>query len=224
MNLDTLKNQWASQDSGFEISVTVRMKGVKAPSRSGLNWLLRRHSAFVLFNQALTAACIVCNGIFIGNHYREARFLIPAIILHLAMIGLIVADAFQHEAISKMNFTGSLVDVQKKVEKLAVLRVRIHQFIFLLAPAFWPVVLILLLEGLLGLDAYAVFPTSWLVWNFVFGLLWIPFVLLIARLFGERFSKTGFGKIVIDDLTGKRVLRAREWLKKLAEAESESQS
>lgn len=224
MNLDNLKTQWSAQDSGFDIEVTIRLKMAKKPSRAGLNWLLRRHSVFVLFNQLMTAVCIVCNGIFIGNHYHEARFLIPAIILHLAMIGLIVADAFQHEAVSKMNFDGPLSEVQKKVEKLAVLRVRITQFIFLLAPAFWPVLLVLLLKGLLGVDAYAVFPPSWLVANLVFGLLWIPFAWFIARTFGERFSKTRFGKSVIDDLTGKRILRAREWLKELADLESESES
>jgi hypothetical protein len=219
MNLDNLKTQWSAQDFGFDIEVSVRLNVARKPTRTGLNWLLRRHSLFVLFNQALVALCIICNGVFIGNHFREPRFLIPAIVLHLAMIGLIVADAFQHEAISKMNFDGPLAEVQKKVEKLAILRVRITQFIFLLAPAFWPVLLVLLLKGLLGVDAYAVFPPSWLVGNVAFGLLWIPFAWFIARTFGERFSNTRFGKAVIDDLTGKRILRAREWLKELADLE-----
>lgn len=219
MNLDTLKTQWSAQDSGFDIEVTIRLKTAKKPTRTGLNWLLRRHSLFVFFNQAMVAFCIVLNGVFIGNHFREPRFLAPAIILHLAMIGLIVADAFQHEAVSKMNFDGPLSEVQKKVEKLAILRVRINQFIFLLAPAFWPVLLVLLLKGLLGIDAYAVFPASWLIANIAFGLLWIPFAWFIARIFGERFSKTRFGKSVIADLTGKRLLQAQARLKELADLE-----
>jgi hypothetical protein len=219
MNLDTLKNQWAAQDSGFDIEVAIRVKTAGKRSRTGLKWLLRRHSLFVLFNQAMVAVCIVLNGIFIGNHFRETRFLIPAIVLHLAMIGLIVADAFQHEAVSKMNFDGPLADVQKRIEKLAILRVRINQFIFLLAPAFWPVLLVLLLKGMLGVDAFAVFPPLWLIANVAFGLLWIPFAWFIVRTFGERFSKTRFGKSVIDDLTGKRLLRARAWLKELADLE-----
>ena len=81
-----------------------------------------------------------------------------------------------------------------------------------LSPLLWPLLLIVGLKGLLGLDAYAVLGLPWLGMNLLFGLVFVPLAVGLARLLGRRFGSSPRFQGLLDDLAGRSLREAREAL------------
>ncbi len=222
MNIDDLKTQWAAQDRVLETSFTIRVNADRLKKIGLAKSAFRRLSGYVIFNQAVNILAIILNGIFIGNHFQEPRFLVPAILLDLGLIGMIVANAFHWEALSKVDYHGPVKAIQETVERLKVLRVRITQCVVLLSPLFWLPLLVVGLKGLLGIDAFRVFEPWFWVANGLFGLLWIPLALLVAKRFGHRFSNSAFGRQFIEEIGGSSLMTAKRHLDELSRLEREA--
>jgi hypothetical protein len=230
MNLENMKQEWAAQEPAIEAGFNLRseLQGLirtelrRAEDISKTKSAFRRVTLYVLLDQSMTVAGLVLNGIFIGNHYREMRFLLPAIVLHLALLGLIVAGAFQHEALSRINFDGPITEIQARVERLRILRIRITQAVCLLSPLLWLPLLVVGLRGVVGIDAYRVFDLTFWIANLLFGLAWIPFAIGIARRFGGRFSSSRIGRQIVEDITGSSLAEARRHLRDLAGHDDQS--
>jgi hypothetical protein len=221
MTLENFTAQWSAQNAGLETEFPMHVTLRRAHIRMKAKRALWRHSFWVATHQLSLVLCIVLNGAFLGNHYGEIKFLIPSVALHLAMLGLIVAAAFQHQAVARMNFDGPIVEVQKRAEWLGVLRIRITQSVVLLSPTLWTPALIVAAKGFFDVDLYATLPAAYLVATFLFGLAWIPCALLTAKRFGERFSQTRFGKSLVESLAGRTVQEAKARLQELADLEGD---
>ncbi|NTU84557.1 MAG: hypothetical protein HGA45_35205 [Chloroflexales bacterium] len=108
--------------------------------------------------------------------------------------------------------------------RLAALRVRsLRQLVWLYAclPLLWPPLLIVAMQGLLGLDAYVLFGLPYLAVNLLVGLACVPLVLWLARALAPRVAHLPVLQRLIDDLTGRSLREALDALDAAAAFERE---
>lgn len=95
MELDDLKASWQKMDRrpdsepGFDARILRELK--RGRTRFGLRQMLWL-PLFELGSSLLAALCV---GTFLGNHFSELRFALPAVVLHIAAVLTIVASAWQ---------------------------------------------------------------------------------------------------------------------------------
>jgi hypothetical protein len=101
-----------------------------------------------------------------------------------------------------MDYSQPIAVLQKRLELLRKLRIRYVQAIFLTMTLAWVPIVIVVMKGALGVDAYQAFPTSWLVGNVAVGFAILAVGYWLARHFGPRFTSTAFGRQFLRDLAG----------------------
>jgi MFS family permease len=220
MNLDELRNDWMAEHE--QLASRVRLHGAwlrEAQAGRG-NAALGRLTRRLWLALGLNVLLAGLLGGFMGKHLGELRFLGPALVLHVFTIGLIVSAAWQLVAIRRLDFNAPILTSQRQLEALRIHRIRETKWTLFLAPLLWVPLLVVGLKVLAGVDAYAVFPASWLVANLLFGLACIPLLWWASRRFSERFSSSPVLQRVMDDVAGRNLREARQYLARLAEFET----
>jgi serine/threonine-protein kinase len=121
-------------------------------------------------------------GSFLAAHITEPRFFVPALMLQLFAVVQLALHIHKLVVLRSLDYSEPVVSIQKR---LAALRVRsLRQLVWLYAclPLLWPPLLIVVMQGLLGLDAYVLFGLPYLAVNLLVGLACVPLVLWLARI------------------------------------------
>lgn len=92
---------------------------------------------------------------------------------------------------------------------------------FLLAPLLWIPLLVVAMKGLLGLDAYVIFDTGWLVANALIGIGVIPLMLWVSKRYGDRWHHWSWVQTLMDDIAGRNLKKASAFLEELSIFERE---
>ena len=111
-----------------------------------------------------------------------------------------------------IDYAAPVIEQQKQLERLRVLRIRKSKWILLLAPLLWTPLFIFGLS-LLGFDAGRL-GAPYLLANLAFGIAVIPVLLWLSRRPAVQRSRL-FGQFA-DDLAGRSLVRARAQLASLA--------
>jgi hypothetical protein len=205
MELDDFKTAWTEQDA-----VLVNARAMRSIVRT--EHALRRHERSVIYELISNAVALLLIGSFLGDHLAEPRFLAPAIVLHLFVIGLTIACARQLVLLRNVDPAEPVVEMQKRVERVRIARIRMTQATLIAAPLLWTPLLIVVMKGLFGADAWDLFGTKWMMANLLFGALVVFAMLAIAR-------RVRGG--VMDDLAGRTLQTARQHLDDVAQFERE---
>ena len=157
-------------------------------------------------------------GGFLYDHRAEPRFLAPALLLHVGLILSLVAQAAGLALARGVDYDGPVAATQRRVARLALLRARTTQWIFLTAPLLWIPLLIVFCRGPLHVDPYRFLDRTWLVGNLAFGVAFIPLALWASRRLERRFGRSR----VLRALSGSNLRSASALYRDLAEFEGES--
>lgn len=209
MNLDDFKSSWIANDR--QLDDTLRLN-LKLHALGGAETALQRHQRFVVIELILNVLLLLAVGSFVGDHLAEPRFLLPALVLHLAAIALTAACVRQIVLISGIDYSEPLISIQTRVERLNIERIRMTQWTFISAPLLWTPLLIVSLKALLGLDAWAVLDPTWLFANVLFGIVFLGVMLWAARHAASRFPHSPRLQRLADDLSDRSLLVARKSL------------
>lgn len=205
MELDDLKATWMEN-----ARAAVRINARALHSLTRAEGALQRHRYSVIVELCGNAMVLLLLGSFIARHGAEARFLVPALALHLGTIALTIACIRQLALIGAVDYGQPVLAIQRAVEQMRIEWIRTTKWTFVTAPLLWVPLLIVSMKGLLGLDAWAILDTGWLVANLAFGAALIPLLLLIARRYRGR---------LMDDLAGRSLTAARQSLQQLSRFE-----
>ncbi|HKQ57316.1 MAG TPA: hypothetical protein VJY35_05575 [Candidatus Eisenbacteria bacterium] len=218
MELEALKAQWDACDrrltESLHLNARLLRATLEARSRAPLRWL----GAGIVVELVLSALLVVALGGFVADHIREPRFVLPALVLDLAMIAMLGVCIHQLVALARIDFGTPVVALQRELERLRVLRIRVTQWTFVLAPLLWTPMLIVLLRAV-RVDAYAVLPAAWLAGNLAVGIAAIPVLLWVARRMAARFQGAPWLQGLMDDIAGRSLIEARSFLGQLADLE-----
>ncbi len=202
MNLDDMKQLWEAQDRKLDASIRLNTRLLQMPVLNKAETALGRLSVLLWIELLLGLGLAILLGSFGADHVAEARFLIPSVVLHLSVILLMIDGGYQLFAIRSLDYSAPIVEIQKRLGSLRIQRIRATQLTFLFAPLLWVPLLVVSLKGLLGLDAYAIFSSGWLVANVLFGLAVIPLALWISRRYADRMDRSPFVQSLMRDLAG----------------------
>ena len=221
MELDDLKTAWQKVDRRPESEPGFDARLLRELKRGRTRFGLRQMLWLPLFELGSGLLAALCVGTFLGNHFIELRFALPAVVLHVAAVLTIVASTWQVVRIRRIDYAAPAIAIQRELALLRALRIRPTQGILVLSPLLWVPLAIVAAKGLFGLDVYRAFGTPWLATNVAFGLAVIPLAIWVTRRFGDRFERSRIGRRLADDIAGRSLVSTMAELDELARFEKE---
>jgi hypothetical protein len=222
MELQDLKDRWNEYDRKLDANLRLNTRVLREFGLNRVGSSLRRLTRVIVFELLMGLLAAVLLGSFIADHLGEMRFLVPALVLDVFVIYFIGWSIRQWVALGSVDYGESIVTIQRKLELLKIDRIRMTKWVFLLSPLLWTPLLIVSVEGLIGLDAYATFDTAWLVSNFVFGLAVIPLMLWLSKRYADRLRGSSLARRVVDALADRSLNEATGFLGSLSSFEREN--
>jgi len=221
MNLDDLKDKWADYDRKLESSIRLNVSVLRQSVLRQVNSSLQRLFRFIVVELCINCAMVIWLGMFIGNHVGELKFIMPAIALDLFALSLVVFGVHQWVALGSVDYSASIVVIQKKLELLRLYRIRATKWTLLLTPLIWIPLLIVTLKGLFGVNAYALFDSGWIAMNLLFGVAMIPLMICAARRYAHRMQRSPIIQRLMNDIAGRNLMAATTYLNELSQFERE---
>ncbi len=220
MTIDELRAEWSALDAKVTRSMMLHATVVREQAATRAGVALRGIAAATWLELFLNLVAVVWLGDFAWAHRDAPRFLVPALALDAGAVAIIIAEARQLAIILGLDYGAPIVTNQRRLEGLRVARIAKTKWIVLLAPLAWTPLLVVALEGFLGVDAYSV-SVAWLVCNLLFGILAIPVLVWIARRAATRLPRSPFLRAVLDDVAGRSLVRATAFLDEIARLAAE---
>jgi hypothetical protein len=223
MDLDTLKEKWAEHDRKLDVSIRLNRQLLMATNMNRVRSPLRRFSFSMGLGALIGLIGPVILGPFIYQHWDEPRFALPAVILHVWVIANLAASIRQMAMALQIDYDKPIAVIQKQLESLRVLRIRITQWALLTGQVVWWIpFLIVALKGFWDMDAYDVFGTAFLLANLAVGLAIIPLAIWVSRKFEDRMGRSPIMQRLMRELAGSNLNAATGFLATLSEFETET--
>ncbi len=223
MELDALKEKWAEYDRKLDVSIRLNRQLLMAANMNRLRSPLRRFAFSVGLGGLIGLIGPVILGRFIYQHWAEPRFALPAVVLHLWVIASVAASIRQMAMALRIDYDQPIAVIQKQLESLRVLRIRVTQWALLTGQVvWWMPFLIVALKGLWDLDAYKLFGTAFLLTNLAVGLATIPLAIWASKKFGDRMGRSPIIQRLMRELAGYNLNAATARLATLSEFENET--
>jgi hypothetical protein len=222
MDIEELKTKWQALDDRVQSleRVNARLSGEVKKERTGR--LIRRDDWQMLPSILLDALAVLLLGSFIADHHREARFLVPALMLQLFVLGLVIVRVRHRVLLHRIDYDAPVLANQRRLEHVRVGRFRMMKLIFVVAPLLWTPLLIVSLKALFGVDAYRVLGLPYLLANVAFGVAAIPVLSALAGWGARKLEGRPALKRICDDLAGRSLSDAIRYLDSLVEFEQEA--
>jgi len=221
MELDDMKQHLERLDGTLDATLRLNRSVLDQRILDKVDKALRRLGWALGIELALGVVTVLLTGSFVADRVREPRFLVPGLVLHLFAIAQI-AMLVRHTVVTRrIDFGAPIVEIQRRIETLRVSMIRTTLWTFLLAPLLWTPLLIVGLEGLFGVDAYAVLGAPYLAANLAVGLALIAIGLLVSRLFADRLSGSPVVRRLMGDLAGTNLAAAQGFLASLSRFEKD---
>jgi hypothetical protein len=216
MTFEDLQEHWKHQDAKLETILHLNIAQLGATQFASMSAALDRVRRSIWIELLLNAAAVLMLGPFIADNIGDLRYAAPAVALHICAIVLVATSISQLVALQRIDYACPVLDVQRRLTRLKISRVRTTKWILLLAPAFWTPLLIVTLKGLMGVDGYAAFDAGWIAVNGFGSLAFIPLMLWAAHRFGDRLSRSPLLRELANDLAGRSLNEASAFADKLA--------
>ena len=219
MELDDMKQAWARMELRQEatdnlLRADLRERHVET-SRRAMRWSLLWQGLEI----AAWTAFVIWVATFWVAHRHTPHLLVMGLLLHVYGIAAIWSSATQLFLLTRIYLFDAPVLVQQR--RLAQLRrFRFYSTLLLGLPwwCLWLLVPLVALVDFAGVDLYAV-SSGWIWSNMVVGLAGIGICLWLARRFAGRPIRSAFLQRMVDDMSGRSLLRASRQLDEIARFE-----
>ena len=221
MELDDLRQSWAEVNRRLDTSMRLNARLLDEAVLNRAERATRRLTRLLLIELLVNIVAVVWLGSFLAANLSDPRFVVPAAVLDLCVIGLLIAGIRQLAAVGGVDYSQPVLVIQKRLESLRAERIRATMFTLVAAPLLWTPMFIVALKGLFGVDAYLVFSVAWLISNVVFGLLVVAIAVLISRHYAGRTQTSEFLQGLMQALAGQSLATASEFVASIARFEEE---
>ncbi|MDB4967510.1 MAG: hypothetical protein JWN44_3199 [Myxococcales bacterium] len=224
MDIEELKRLWQEMDRKLDAGLTLNRRAVRALDLATVRTALGRLAWVVAFELAVNLVGVVALGSYAADRVGSGawRMALPAVALMLGGIALLAVGARQWTALRALDYAAPLVAMQKQVEAIRMGRIRLTAWILLVAPLAWTPLLIVALDALLGIDAYARLGAAYLAANMAFGVAVLVGMRWASRRFAHRMSRSRVLTRIMKDVAGHNLAVAEEFLRTLAAFENDA--
>lgn len=218
IDLDEMKQVWAQQDSRLDESLRMNRQLLSATVLNKTRTAMQRMALWLGIEGFVWFTIVVWLGSFVYAHIGVGRLAVSAIALDVYAIAMLAATLRQIVAARQIDYAEPVFGIQRQLEKLRILRVRITVRTLLGGTIVWAPAMIVVCKAFLDLDVNS---TAWLWANILFGLALVPLELWLSKKFGDRMDGSPFLQRVMKDITGHNLNAAFTSLTKLAAFEKE---
>lgn len=222
VELDELKGQWAEYgrklDASIHLSNQVLRENRMIRLGSNLKWAFRG----VLLEQLMSIPALAFLAIFIRNHISEPRYVIPAAVLDLFAIYSVISCGWQMGTLSNIDYSQPVVAIQKKIQKVKLVRLATVKWGFLLWPVLWIPFTIVFFRGIFGIDGYVMFRGSRLAIDLAVGAAISGLLYLASKRLAGRVNRSPVARRILDELAGRNLSKATKFLGELTAFEKEN--
>jgi hypothetical protein len=213
MELDEMKQMWTEHDRKLDESIRLNKQLLTAANLDGARSALQRLMFFLSLGAVIWLAIVVALGNFIHEHVTTLRLALPAVASDLFAIGMLAATVAQLACIRQIDYGKPVTTIQRQLGRLRVLRIRTVQWGLLAGTVVWAPFLIVISKAFLGVrDFSAPWFWTWFWANVTFGLSLIPLALWLSKRFGDRMERFPFVHRLMDDIAGRSLNEASDFL------------
>ena len=215
--LDAMKLKWAEQDRKLDLNIRLNRRLLLATNLNRAQTPLRRMAFFLGLEAAIGLVVAMLTGTFIYDNIGDARFLVPGLALHIWVIANTAAAIRLMVMAIQIDYDEPIAGIQKQLEKLRALRIRVTQWALLTGQlVWWAPFMIVALKGFFGVDVYRFVDVNFIVVNLLFGVAIIPVAIWLSRKYGERMVQYSFMQRLVRDLAGYNLNAATGSLAKIS--------
>ena len=217
MELDELKAAWDELsrrlDASEALALETRRETKLAKARSQLRPLAWGQGVQALF-WTVTIATVIAP--FWVEHRAVTHLFVAGIVMHVYAVAAIVLSVRQLFQIVAVDYTKSVVDLQRHLACLR--RSRIRQQLWLGLPwwVLWVVATMIGAQRLFGIDLYGNSP-GWLNLSMGIGCIGIVVTLWLPRVIDSTPRGSRFVQRALDDLAGRTLQRASRQIDEVAQ-------
>lgn len=220
MELDDLKAPWEAMDrrlQAMESLLSSLAEAKRADRLARSRSKLRLVRAVLSFELAFGVLVALPVGSYLVDHLATVRFALPAAILHLMAIALIGTATWQLVRLAAVDFAGPVVETQRRLAEIRLVRARTHRWSLFAAPLLWAVFVVVVPHGLGGNDVYRDPGLPWVVGNFAVGVV----ALAVAGWLVRRYPDAAFLRRLGQNWTGRRLAKVADLLDEVESFERE---
>jgi hypothetical protein len=165
-------------------------------------------------------------GAVIYNHLPLLHFVLAAGIIYLFALDQTIFLIYHLRKVLQLNYDAPIIDIQKRVERIKIHRIRILMVTRFSYALLWVPVLIVGAEILIGVDLYAYLNGMWLLIQVLIGFIFIGFGAWLSKRFvDQKITSPFLSKVVnnttINDFTGRSLVSAMTFLRDIEAFEQE---
>ena len=219
MELDELKSEWLRRDRALTAALNNHARLLKGNVIDNQRRALRRAGQMRGLSLAVWILCLAIFGRFLGTHWGDWKFFLPALALDVWTLATGAIAVYQQQALRALDFSLPTLALQQRLAALRQQRLRAFQWAFLTGQLVWWVpFVIVLFKGLLDVNLYAAsaFMPEFLAINLAFSLAIIPLGLWLSRWLGPKLAGTRFAGAFLDAIAGRDLQEARRLAERLA--------
>ena len=128
LDLDEMKQKWAEYDKKLDESIRLNRQVLSTLNLRGARSALQRMTVGLALEALAWSAIVIPLGGFIYGHSGALRFALPGIAADLFAIGMLAATIRQIVAAQGIDYGQPVTAIQKQLEAMRVLRIRITQW------------------------------------------------------------------------------------------------
>lgn len=223
MELDDFKSQWAEYDRKLDTSIHLSTQVLRETRMSRLGSNLKWAFRGILFEQLMSIPAVALLAIFIRNHISDPRYVVPAAVLDLFAIYSVVSCGWQMGTLSSIDYGQPVVTIQKKIQKVKLVRLATVKWGFLLWPILWIPFTIVFFRGIFGIDGYVMFRGSRLAIDLAAGAAITALLYVVSNRLADRVNRLPLAQRVFNELAGRNLSKATAFLEQLRQFETEDQ-
>lgn len=221
MEMDELREKWADYDRKLDLCIRLNQQLIGQTYLNRARSALQRLIAGMAVEASINFLALLALGSFLYRYWNEVPFMVPGLALHLWGIALFGMGIRQIVLAAQVDYGQQVAAIQRQLEALRAERLWQTRFVLLTAPLTWTPLLIVLLKGGLGLNAYQIFGMNWILANLAFGVLWIPAILWAAQTFVSRAENSPLLRRILRAVSDQGLNEIEDFLTSLAAFESD---
>jgi hypothetical protein len=214
LDLDEMKQIWAQHDQKLDESIRLNRQVLSTLNLKSARSALQRLMVGLALEALAWLAIVIALGGFIYDHGGTLRFALPGIAADLYAIGMLAGAIRQIVAAQGIEYGQPVAAIQKRLEAMRVLRIRITQWALLAGVVVWAPFAIVIGKVLFRIEDYS---QVWLWANVVFALSLIPFALWVSKRFADRMHHSPFLQRAMRDIAGQNLMAAKDFLARLSQ-------
>lgn len=211
MNIDEMKNVWASQNDKIDENIRLNKTLLNTLSTNKSESEMHRVALWAIAEGVTFLMIVIALGSYISNHLTFTAPTLSAVVLDIfAIIGL-AGSIGQFVLIKLVDYSDGVRNVQKQIYAVREHRLKIGKLLLLSIP-FYMAYVFLGFETMLGVDIYEHLSSVVVSFYTVSSVLMIPFAIWLYRKLSFNNMNVRWVRWLAEELGGRQLIVAADFL------------